>query len=388
MSVDKDFDPIDFSHQAYINFSKDFDNAKPYSSEACDLWLHIKHFLNEAEAKELCKFREHSLFQAQPGTEYDEDICDPDQEIMLYNDSGELIASFTLCDQRSFKAIACYRSDKTVACYRSKFSFKFYAKNCDNIDLWSMSNVNNALYADRFGYYKPTEWDKNNNRYICLDKINELEKRPNGARDFEAKIYSYPDNLPYVECGFFLNQIEFEAVIERIVSKDFKRPSNFLNDVWPYYSITEKIVNKINDILGLENISHLNKLIIAEYIFYSQVIRRLGNPYFVLKFLSTEEKQYDENAPIFEANFGEQFISLCKEMALFVKSKEYRVSQHWQLQTLMMKRDALKKVIFGEMKAFVEFISDLYTQDEYEVETLFDKDFLDNFIFKFFKKRL
>jgi hypothetical protein len=250
-----------------------------------------------------------------------------------------------------------------------------------------MSNVNNALYADRFGYYKPTEWDKNNNRYICLDKINELEKRPNGARDFEAKIYSYPDNLPYVECGFFLNQIEFEAVIERIVSKDFKRPSNFLNDVWPYYSITEKIVNKINDILGLENISHLNKLIIAEYIFYSQVIRRLGNPYFVLKFLSTEEKQYDENAPIFEANFGEQFISLCKEMALFVKSKEYRVSQHWQLQTLMMKRDALKKVIFGEMKAFVEFISDLYTQDEYEVETLFDKDFLDNFIFKFFKKK-
>jgi hypothetical protein len=53
----------------------------------------------------------------------------------------------------------------------------------------------------------------------------------------------------------------------------------------------------------------------------------------------------------------------------------------------MMKRDALKKIIFGEMKAFVEFISDLYTQNEYEVETLFDKDFLDNFIFKFFKKK-
>jgi hypothetical protein len=39
------------------------------------------------------------------------------------------------------------------------------------------------------------------------------------------------------------------------------------------------------------------------------------------------------------------------------------------------------------MKAFVEFIYDLYTQNEYEVETLFDKDFLDNFIFKFFKKK-
>ena len=386
MSVDKDFDPIDFSHQAYKKFSEDFPNAKQYTSEACDLWLHIKRFLKEAEAEELCQFREHSLFQIQPGAESDSNIDeDHDEEIMLYNDLGELIASFTLFKRRSFKAMACYKSDKTIACYRSKFYFKFYAKNCDNFDLWSIVQLNNTLYADRFGYYKPTEWDKNNNRYICLDKINELEKRPNGIRDFASNIYSYPDNLPYVECGFFLNKIEFEMMIKQIFSKNFKRPSNFLNDVWPYHSITEKIANKIDDIMEFCVISDVSKVIIAEYIFYSQVIKQQGNSYFVLQYLSTEENPYDESAPIFKANFDEQFIS--KENLFLAKEKEYRVSQHWQLQTLMMKRDALKKVIFGEMKNFIKFKSDLYNEYEHEIDTLFDKDFLNDFIFKFFKKK-
>jgi hypothetical protein len=384
MSVDKDFDPIDFSHRAYEAFSKDFSKAEPYTNESSRLRLNILRFLKESED---LTFRHHSLFQRQPGADIEGENQEHEEEIMLYDVSGELIASFTLADGRSFKVIACYRSDKTIACYRSKFNFKFYAKNCDHRNLWSVNHQNNALYADRLSYYKPTEWDKNNNRYICLDKINQIERRPGGVRDFDSTIYSYPDNLPYVECDFFLNEIEFEEMVKKIFSKSFKRPLNFLEDNWPCNDIIHQITEKLYEVSNLTSLSHDNMSIIAEYVFYSQLIRQKGNPYFVLEYLSTEENPYDKDDPIFEATFDEQFLSIEKNGKFFLKEKKYKVSKLWQLQTLMMKRDALKKIIFGEMKAFVEFISDLYTLHEYEVETLFDKDFLDNFIFKFFKKK-
>ena len=45
MSVDKDFDPIDFSHRAYEAFSKDFSKAEPYTNESSRLRLNILRFL-------------------------------------------------------------------------------------------------------------------------------------------------------------------------------------------------------------------------------------------------------------------------------------------------------------------------------------------------------
>jgi hypothetical protein len=45
-----------------------------------------------------------------------------------------------------------------------------------------------------------------------------------------------------------------------------------------------------------------------------------------------------------------------------------------------MRKDALKKIIFKDMKEYLKFKSDLYTQDENELRMLFNKQFLGSFI--------
>ncbi len=79
---------------------------------------------------------------------------------------------------------------------------------------------------------------------------------------------------------------------------------------------------------------------------------------------------------IFKANFNDPFPTLYKE-------RYYETSRFWVLQTLIMKRDALDKIIFKDIKEYYEFECDLYkSNDFYESKHLFNKKFLKSFFKK------
>jgi len=331
------------------------------SKEARNFFCEVSNFLRNDIPED--RWRIHSLFQEQPGARiYDDTYLDSESEVLFYDEAGELIASYTMRSARRCKIMEDGRS---------QFYFKFYAKNCDNRWLWEDRSINNALYIDRLNYYKPTEWDRNNNYFISLSKVNEdpSEDKAQPPRSFGVDIESYPNNLPYVACDFYLNFDEFKQMVKDICDGIVKRPSNFLIDIWPSIVIRE-LASKLESVSQCHLLDEQNYYLIAKYVFYSAVIEAEGDSSYIIDQIYPSEKYFYS---LFKTNFKDPFPNLYKD-------EEYSVSQFWILQTLMMRKDALKKIIFKDMKEYLKFKSDLYTQDKHELKTLLDKQFLGSFI--------
>ena len=334
------------------------------SKEARNFLCEVLNFVKNNIPED--KWRWHSLFQKQPGaTIHTEDWFDSESEILFYNEADELIASFTVPNPNH---------SKIMEDGRSRFNFKLYAKNCDNRLLWDKSNANNAYFIDRLGYYKPTEWDRNNNHFISLDKINAMNHSEvhEVGKVFGENVHSYPDNLPYVECDYYLNLDEIKQLINQICTETFKRPSNFLIEIWPSFLI-KRIVDQLES--SLDNLYMDDQVysLMAKFLFYSAIINARGYSDTVIDCWQDYPYEIDSSAPIFKAKFNDPFPN-------FYKNKEYEVSRFWQLQTLIMKKDALKKLLFKDIKEFCLFQAELYKQDEDSVKELFSKKFLSEFL--------
>jgi hypothetical protein len=350
---------VDFDYKKAATFFKTAENQG--SKEARNFFCEVSNFLKNNIPED--RWRSHSLHQKQPGARISiNDWLDNELEVLFYNEAEELIASYTMPSPRHCKIMEDGRS---------LFRFKFYAKNCDNRWLWEDRSYNNALYIDRLNYYKPTEWDRNNNYFISLSKANEdpSEDKAQPRREFGVDIESYPNNLPYVAGNFYLNFDEFKQMVKDICDGIVKRPSNFLIDIWPS-SVIQKLASKLESVSQCHLLDEQNYHLIAKYLFYSAIIQNEGYCDDVIDKIWPSEKCFDS---LFKTNFKDPFPNLYKE-------EGYEVSRFWSLQTLIMRKDALKKIIFKDMKEYLKFKSDLYTQDENELRMLFNKQFLGSFI--------
>lgn len=291
-------------------------------------------------------------------------------ECMIYDRDNKLIASFRLNPIHRFGISSCDRTQIT---------FKFYAKNCDDKNIWNdASCINNALNSNALNYYNPTRWDINNNYFISLEPAISLDDKSNIGdlyhNEWEDVVYSYPDNLPYVECVFYLNQEEFEMILTNILEKGIKQPSNFLIKQIPS-ELIQYLSDKLQATTSVGQLGDDVYNMISHFMIYDHLVNTCSENDLLSKFddrlgINTTDES------IFKANFNDPFPTLYKE-------RYYETSRFWVLQTLIMKRDALDKIIFKDIKEYYEFECDLYkSNDFYESKHLFNKKFLKSFFKK------